>query len=120
MTTARLLRAAIACHLSAAKILEGAIIDIEREEAQHRKRGTQMAQSMQRQVISGETGRSASKYLAHAESLYTINEVLTVLKISRTKLYNLIAERTLPIVKIGRATRVRRADLDRLIHGDNG
>ncbi len=46
--------------------------------------------------------------------LVTVEEARALLCVGRSLLYRLIAEGKLPVVKLGRATRVRLADIQRL------
>ncbi|HEY9579679.1 MAG TPA: helix-turn-helix domain-containing protein [Rhizorhapis sp.] len=46
---------------------------------------------------------------------YTVNEAAAAAGISRTKLYELINTGELPLVKIGRRSLIRRADLEALL-----
>lgn len=46
------------------------------------------------------------------QMLYTVNEVLTMLRMSRTQFYDQVHAGRLLIVKQGRSTRVAQADLD--------
>ena len=52
---------------------------------------------------------------SHADSLCTIREACDILKISNTKIYTLINEGVISVVKIGKSSRIRRSDLDRII-----
>lgn len=52
---------------------------------------------------------------SNADSLCTIKEACGILKISQTKMYGLINDGALSVVKIGKGTRIRRSDLDRII-----
>jgi excisionase family DNA binding protein len=45
------------------------------------------------------------------EAIYTVPEVASYLKMSKSKVYYLIQRRELPHIKIGRNVRVRRTDL---------
>jgi excisionase family DNA binding protein len=45
------------------------------------------------------------------DSLSTVPEALEILRISRTKFYQLVAEKRIALVKIGRRSLVRRSDL---------
>lgn len=45
------------------------------------------------------------------EQILTIPEVAKYLKVSRSKVYSLVAKRTLPYVKLGRNVRIRASDL---------
>ncbi len=57
-------------------------------------------------------GRSTND---RTESLLTPAEAAAVLKIGRSKLYELIARGSIESVKLGRCRRFRRTDLDRFI-----
>ena len=46
------------------------------------------------------------------EVLYTVNEVLEILKITRPTLYRHIRNKNLKAIKIGKLTRIKKADLD--------
>ena len=169
MTTARLVRAMIECHLSAVKILQTAVADIEREgESERRKSDVQVQQTaipsasatvqkrlltskeaaailglshrtldtlrvrgggppfvrLQRRAIRYDRGElegwaaAHQRYTSttHADSLCSVKEACAILNIGVTKIYQLIDEKQLPIVKIGRSTRIRRSDLDRIVH----
>lgn len=48
-----------------------------------------------------------------AEELLTIKDVQHVTQLSRTKVYELIRDGELPVVRIGRSVRVRQVALDR-------
>lgn len=55
--------------------------------------------------------------------LLTVNEVAEQLRLGRPTVYRLIAMGEIPVVKIGRATRVAAADLERFVQrlrGDAG
>jgi excisionase family DNA binding protein len=52
---------------------------------------------------------------AGTDTLLTPAEAATVLKIGRSKLYELIARGLIESVKLGRCRRFRRSDLDRFI-----
>jgi excisionase family DNA binding protein len=45
------------------------------------------------------------------DQILTIPEVAKYLKVSRSKVYSLVARRTLPYVKMGRNVRIRESDL---------
>ncbi|MHB8512193.1 MAG: helix-turn-helix domain-containing protein [Actinomycetota bacterium] len=47
--------------------------------------------------------------------LLTVSEVAQILRLSRARLYELIAAGTLPSVRIGHARRIRRSDLKQFI-----
>lgn len=51
---------------------------------------------------------------------YSVTEASAAIGIGKTKLYELIAEGTLPSALIGRCRRIRAADLDALISGRLG
>jgi excisionase family DNA binding protein len=44
--------------------------------------------------------------------LYTVNEVLDILRITRPTLYRHIRDKKLKAIKIGKLTRIRQSDLD--------
>ncbi|CCG41577.1 helix-turn-helix domain-containing protein [Magnetospirillum molischianum] len=50
-----------------------------------------------------------------APQLYTPNEVCAVLKIGRTKLYDLIGKKSLQVIKLGKSTRITADSLNALI-----
>lgn len=52
---------------------------------------------------------------SHTDSLATIKEAGEILKISRSTLYLMIGQGKLPIVRIGRSTRIRRSDLNKMM-----
>jgi excisionase family DNA binding protein len=53
---------------------------------------------------------------SHTENeILTIPEVANFLKISKSKIYNLVAKKEIPHLKIGRNVRIRLADLDEWI-----
>lgn len=54
---------------------------------------------------------------AEFQLLFTVNEVASVLQVSRTKVYELIYAGSLHSVKIGSCRRVRRNDLDDFVLG---
>ena len=49
---------------------------------------------------------------AREAGLMTVDEVAAYLRISRAKAYQLAADGTLPVVRLGRSVRVRRDRLD--------
>jgi len=49
------------------------------------------------------------------EKIYTVPEVAIYLKMSRSKVYNLVQGRKIPHIKIGRNVRVRETDLKKWI-----
>jgi excisionase family DNA binding protein len=49
------------------------------------------------------------------EKIYTIPKVAIYLKMSRSKVYNLVQGRKIPHIKIGRNVRVRETDLKKWI-----
>jgi excisionase family DNA binding protein len=67
------------------------------------------------QVKTGET--LVSTNIATKEWL-TVADLCELLGISRTLAYQLVAEHTIPAVRIGRAIRVRRADVEKWL-GEN-
>ncbi|QIN77498.1 helix-turn-helix domain-containing protein [Rubrobacter marinus] len=48
-----------------------------------------------------------------------VPEVAKVLRIARSRAYELVAEGEIPAVKIGRSVRVSRKDLDRWLEGQS-
>jgi excisionase family DNA binding protein len=50
------------------------------------------------------------------DTIYTVPEVATFLKISKAKIYYLIARREIAHLKIGRNVRIRATDLQRWIN----
>jgi excisionase family DNA binding protein len=46
-----------------------------------------------------------------------VPEVAEVLRIARSRAYELVADRTIPAVKIGRSVRVHRRELDKWLEG---
>ena len=107
MTT--LIRAMIDSHLAAAKILQAALNDVKQKEAL-----TRGAIHTDR-VSKGSGERTQTVDTVGGERLCTIDEAQLILRVSRSKIYGLIAEKLLPVVKIGKATRIRRTDLKNLI-----
>jgi excisionase family DNA binding protein len=59
--------------------------------------------------------RLHAKGEGHTDSLTTIKEAGDILKISRSTLYLMIGQGKLPIVRIGRSTRIRRSDLNKMM-----
>ncbi len=51
----------------------------------------------------------------HEDELLRPGEVQKVLRIGRSKLYEMIARQELPVVRIGRAVRIPRRELERWI-----
>lgn len=51
----------------------------------------------------------------HDDELLRPGEVQKVLRIGRSKLYEMIARQELPVVRIGRAVRIPRRELERWI-----
>ena len=51
----------------------------------------------------------------HDDELLRPNEVQAILRIGRSKLYEMIAREELPVVRIGRAVRIPRRELERWI-----
>ena len=49
------------------------------------------------------------------EKIYTIPEVASYLKMSRSKVYNLVQHRKIPYIKINRNVRIRETDLKKWI-----
>lgn len=49
------------------------------------------------------------------KALCKVSEAAQVLSVSRSKTYQLMDDGTLPYVKFGKARRIKRADLERLI-----
>ncbi len=47
--------------------------------------------------------------------LLTVKDTCKLLSISRSSLYELIKEGALPIIKIGRSTRIRRSDIEKFV-----
>lgn len=47
-----------------------------------------------------------------AEPIYTVAEVARYLKISKSKIFYLVAKKQIPHLKIGRNIRIRRGDLE--------
>jgi excisionase family DNA binding protein len=47
------------------------------------------------------------------QEFISLNELQKILGIGRTKAYDLVASGELPAIRVGRAIRVRQADLDR-------
>lgn len=46
------------------------------------------------------------------ETIYTIPEVAKYLKMSKSKVYDLVKTKRIPHIKIGRNVRIRESDLD--------
>jgi excisionase family DNA binding protein len=46
------------------------------------------------------------------EQIYTVPEVARYLKLSKSKVYNLVQRGEIPSIKIGRNVRIRQSDLD--------
>ena len=46
------------------------------------------------------------------ETIYTIPEVADYLKMSKSKVYDLVKQEKIPFIKIGRNVRIRESDLD--------
>jgi len=46
------------------------------------------------------------------EKIYTVPEVADYLKLSKSKVYNLVQRGEIPSIKIGRNVRIRESDLD--------
>ena len=114
MSNTRILKAMIECHLSSAKILEAALRDIEREGEDRQKISDQAA----RRDASIERERDAAALEAQSQrSMLTMKEASELLKIGKSTLYARVKDGTLPIVKIGCATRIRRSDLERFVGG---
>ncbi|HVW79850.1 MAG TPA: helix-turn-helix domain-containing protein [Mycobacteriales bacterium] len=61
--------------------------------------------------------RRSGRPLTESEVLLTAAEAADVLKIGRSKLYELMARGAINSVKLGRCRRFRRSDLDRFIRG---
>ena len=49
------------------------------------------------------------------EKLFTADEVASILNISRSKAYNLMREREIPTITIGKSVRVSREDLEKFL-----
>ena len=47
------------------------------------------------------------------EKIYTVPEVARYLKLSQSKVYNLVQRNEIPHIKIGRNVRIKESDLDR-------
>ncbi len=47
--------------------------------------------------------------------LLTVAEAAAILRIGRTKVYELVRTRSLPVVRLGKAIRIPRAELERYI-----
>jgi len=47
------------------------------------------------------------------DTVYTVPEVATILKMSKSKLYDLVKRDRIPYLKIGRNVRIRQSDLNR-------
>ena len=45
------------------------------------------------------------------ETIYTIPEVAEYLKMSKSKVYDLVKKKKIPFIKIGRNVRIRQSDL---------
>lgn len=52
------------------------------------------------------------------DPIYTIPEVARYLKLSRSKVYSLVAKRDIPSLRIGRNVRIRETDLTRWIEAN--
>ncbi len=50
--------------------------------------------------------------------LITVQEMSTLLKISRSKAYNLIKDTTFPIIKIGKCIRISKKELESWLHNE--
>ncbi|MBO0698780.1 MAG: helix-turn-helix domain-containing protein [Zavarzinella sp.] len=53
--------------------------------------------------------------LPEADRLLRVAEVMDLLRLSRSKVYQLMESGVLPFVKLGRSRRIARGDMDRLI-----
>jgi len=47
------------------------------------------------------------------ETIYTIPEVAEYLKMSKSKVYDLVKRQKIPYIRIGRNVRIRQSDLDK-------
>lgn len=61
-----------------------------------------------------------SKPIDHAQLLITVDDAARRLSLSTRSIWKQIAAQRLPVVKIGRSTRVRVADLEKFIAGEVG
>jgi excisionase family DNA binding protein len=68
------------------------------------------------ELESWAASRQHSASASHTDSLSTIKEASETLKVSRSTLYLMIGQGKLPVVKIGRSTRIRRSDLNKMMH----
>jgi excisionase family DNA binding protein len=60
-------------------------------------------------MMDNEVGRSG------LESLLTVSEVSSMLRVSKSKAYSLMKSGELPAVRIGRSVRVREQDVDQFV-----
>lgn len=109
--SSRVLRAMIECHLSSAKILAAALRDI--EEAAQRQTEVANAERRRRQLSKPP---SKTPVPPPTRELVTVDEAMRLLKIGRTKVYDLIKKKRLRAVKIGTATRIPVSDIDALMN----
>jgi len=109
MSNSVLIHALAECHLTSAKILQAALVEIERRQnAQPRPAAKPVPPIV---VEPAKTPDNDSP----APMLVNIIEASRLLSMSRTSLYKLISDKTITVVKIGNSTRIRRSDLDGLI-----
>ena len=113
VTTTRFLKALIDTHLSAAKIFEVALREIEQGNllAQEEGRTAEPAPEPTKRIVPA-IGDTLASY---PDGLLTIAETTAILKIGRSTLYSLVKDNKLAIVKIGRASRIRRSDIRLLV-----
>ena len=50
------------------------------------------------------------------ETIYTIPQVAEYLKISKSKIYYLVAKRLIPHIRVGRNVRIRESDLNKWLN----
>ena len=54
------------------------------------------------------------------EKLLTRTEVQEILRISQSKIYRLIREKTIPSIRVGKTYRIRRSDLEEYLETKKG
>ena len=101
-----ILRALVDALRASARILERALSDIEKAE---KSRATQAA------IRSPASKSNAETPPSRPRRLVTVADASRILQVSRSTIYRLISDRDLPVVKIGRSTRIEEEALERLI-----
>jgi len=110
VANARLLKALLDCHLSAAEILRAALRDAERAERHDLEEAFASGQAAARkQLIEDE--RSTIADGVEPDGFMTVSETMARLKVGRSTLYALIKQKKIAVVKIGRSSRFRRSDI---------